>query len=133
MIQIKSIKRLIYATSRMDTAAGPLMRNQVQNTKDRLNTGIDVSGNPFAPYKHPERFKGRRPLSRAASLFNDAQIGAVNSSLGGVEFRASISGRSAIIAFYQNIHRRFLGYNREDRREAKKTVVDTIKSLGRKC
>ena len=117
-MKIKSMSKLLAAAGTIRRVAEPIMRNQIRNTQDRLNQGVDVSGDNFTPYLDQGRFRGREPLSRAASLFDEARVDVSTSSQGGVEIRATITGEAAKIAHYQNIKRRFLGYSAEDRREA---------------
>lgn len=119
---IKSIAKLLGAASSVRRSAAPLMQQQVDNIQDRLDRGVDIFGNEFAPYLDQKRFRGRRPLSRAASLFDGARVDASTSSQGGVEIRATIVGEAAKIAHYQNVKRRFLGYSLDDRREVMASI-----------
>ena len=118
-VKITSIDRLIKSIQQVDRFLIPAMELEVQNTRDRLNRGIEVDGDQFAPYKNPNRpeFRGRRPLQFAARLFNEAQIDVSETSFGGVELRATIVGTPATIAIWQNVMRDFLGYSTQDRRE----------------
>lgn len=116
-MKINTISRLMSAASSVGQASESIMKQHIENTQSRLDHGVDIFGNEFAPYLDQERFRGRRPLSRAASLFDEARVDASTSSQGGVEFRAAIVGEAAKIAHYQNVKRRFLGYSDEDRRD----------------
>lgn len=126
-MKIKSISKLIAAAASVRKASTPIMQQQIENTQSRLDRGVDIFGNEFAPYLDQDRFRGQRPLSRAASLFDEARVDASTSSQGGVEFRASITGEAAKIAHYQNVKRRFLGYSADDRRDAVSGVRKALK------
>lgn len=125
-MKVTSIKRLMDTANNMGAGLTRANEGHIGRVQDRLNAGIDVHGNPFAPYKDPERYTASRPLSKAAHLFDDTKY-SVAQGVKGVESTASIVGMAARIAFFQNVHRRFVGFSIEDRQLTLKEVANTIK------
>lgn len=122
--RITSISRLIAATTSFDSSH--VMEQQVRRTQERLDRGVDLEGQAFAPYKYPERqHDNDRPLQRAARLFESPNY-IVDHEHGGTSFKATIYGLPAKIAFYQNRMRKFVGYSRQDRQDVKEEVVGMI-------
>lgn len=92
-----------------------VMEAQIDRTKQRLNTGVDVDGKLFAPFKDPKvKHINSRPLQRAAMLYEPVRYDVVH-GLAGAELHASISGTAAKIGRFQNSLRKFSGWSREDR------------------
>lgn len=123
-MRIRSIDRLIRGINSIDRT---LASNHVGRIQERLKSGIDVSGRGFAPYKDGRRPDDQfRPLQRAAKLFEDATFS--EQRIGdSIELVATVRGRAATIAHYQNVRRRFLGFSSDDRRETLQNVVASLR------
>lgn len=130
-MRITAIQRLLDATSNIDGGLSRANQNQVQRIKDRLNQGVDVDGNAFAPYKDPSRYKAPRPLSKAAHLFDGAEL-SIESKGSSKEATSTIIGMAARIAFFQNVYRQFMGNSTEDKRAAMRDIAESIKDGVRK-
>ena len=123
-IQITAIRRLIAATTQLDSSH--VVEQQVRRIQERLDRGVDLEGQALAPYKYPEKqHDNDRPLQRASRLFESPTY-AVDHEHGGTNFSGKIYGLPAKIAFYQNRMRRFVGYSRQDRQDAKEEIVEMI-------
>lgn len=125
MIRITAVKRLMAATDRVGPSLGRANSSQIDSIRRRLETGKDVHGNSFAPYKDPSRYSSPRPLAHAARLFEETSF-SLESGTTGNRAVASISGLPARIAYYQNKYREFLGYSSEDRRDAVSEIGKSI-------
>lgn len=119
-IEVKSIRKLISATTDFGHSTHVVER-QVVRTQERLNRGVDVFGNKFAPFKDDRVRRNSRPLQRAARLFEGPRFDLVQ-TLTGQEFVATISGQAAKIANYQNVNRKFVGFSRQDRSEIREDL-----------
>jgi hypothetical protein len=123
-IQITTIRRLIAATTQLDSSH--VVEQQVRRIQERLDRGVDLEGQAFAPYKYPERqHDNDRPLQRASRLFESPTY-TVDHEHGGTNFSGKIYGLPAKIAFYQNRMRKFVGYSRQDKEDAKENLMQSI-------
>lgn len=119
--RITSIRRLIEAADSFGESTH-VMEQQTARTQARLEQGVDLDSNTFTPYKYPNKLHDNdRPLQRAARLFEGVKYN-VNKALGGVDFKMTMSGEPAKIAYYQNLRRRFMGFSRSDRTDAKEEL-----------
>ncbi len=133
MIKIRSIQRLMYATSSVGQAGRPLMEAQIRRTRDRLNQGTDLFGNAFDGYKDDRPHPGHeRPLMFASRLFDDMDYSVEPQPDGGVEIVGTITGEAAKIARYQNFNRRFLGFSTEDKVLSVRGVVGLIREAAKR-
>ena len=115
---------MIAATTTINSSH--VVEQQVRRIQDRLDQGVDLEGQRFAPYKYPKRqHDNDRPLQRAARLFEGASY-SVDHEHGGATIKGTIHGIPAKIAFYQNRMRKFVGYSRQERQEAKEGIMATI-------
>lgn len=126
MIKIKSVDRLIAGVASLHT--GLTLNEQIATVRSRLDSGVDIRGAQFAPYKDPTRKRDNsRPLQRAAMLYQGASYHTVSSSVDGFEVRATITGQAARIAFFQDRMRKFHGFSQTDCREMRDRVVEELK------
>ncbi len=103
-----------------------VMEDQLRRMVERTSHGVDVRGAPFAPYKRLPKDGRRTPLGRGGLLAR-AKVDSAN-SLDGVDLRATVTGMTARIAYYQNRHRQFWGFAEQDRND----VMSHLKSaIGR--
>jgi hypothetical protein len=124
-IRITALKRLLFATSELGTSTHP-MEQQIGRTIERLNRGVDLNGNSFAPYEYKNvKHLHSRPLERAARLFESPRYD-ITSNANGMELKATITGQAAKIATYQNIKRRFVGFSRTDRPEIREELKSKL-------
>ena len=123
-VGIRSIERLLRSVDNLDGTR--LMRDQVEKIRGRLNAGTDLSGKSFAPYKEQRPTNHVRPLAKASRLFSHVNYLTVSHGAE-KQFVASISGRAATIAYYQNKRRSFVGFRREERREAVRGIIEDLR------
>lgn len=124
-LKILSISRLIRSVDRLGDNS-QVMERQIENMQARLHSGIDLGGSPFAPYKTKRPDNQTHPLAQAYKLFDRARYD-VSQSHNGFDFTATITGRAATIAFYQNFKRRFVGFSEDDQVAARQGIVATLK------
>lgn len=125
MVQIRSVSRLIAAVASIRDPQ-KVVPQQISRIQERLSSGVDFQGHPFAPYKTDRPQNHDRPLQYAAELFDDARIEA---KVGGhdVQFFAKIYGQAAKIARYQNVRRKFLPFSDRDHREFRSSLLGMLK------
>jgi hypothetical protein len=124
-MKIMSIKRLMFATKNIGHSTA-VMEQQIQRSRDRLNMGVDLSGRSFAPYKENRPSNQSRPLAKASRLWSDARY-SMSNTLDGFELTATITGRAAEIATYQNVKRRFVGFSGDDKDLVKRGILAMFK------
>lgn len=125
LLRIKAIQRLMFAASNM-TSSTSIMEHQIQRSKMRLDAGVDLKGAKFAPYKEDRPTNNSRPLAHASRLWDDARY-SYSRTLEGFEMQATITGRAATIAIYQNVKRRFVGFSDTDKGEAMQGLVRMLR------
>ena len=124
-MKITAIKRLMAAVDNMGQSTS-VMEQQIQRTRDRLNSSIDLRGSTFLPYKEDRPTNHNHPLALAARLWDDTRYSS-SRTLEGFELMATITGQAAKIAIYQNVKRRFVGFSHGDRDVVKQGISTMLK------
>jgi hypothetical protein len=125
MIKIMTVERLLRSIDTIHLRSNP-MEEQLQRTRDRLRSGIDVDGRTFAKYKNDNPKNHSRPLEKAVHLYDHAKVMS-GPDIGGAEFSLGISGRAAVIATYQNVRRTFSGFSDEDRSLVRENLFKNLR------
>lgn len=132
MIQITSIKRLIYASNNVGPGLQKSAERQVSVMKERVSSGTGVGGDLFAPYKDPSRYHSPHPLAHAAKLFDNVDYKLGYGVGGALEASATITGQAAKIALYQNLHRKFIGYSMTDKKQLFENIANSMREAAAK-
>lgn len=105
-----------------------VMERQLDRMEERVRAGVDIHGAPFIPFKRLPKDGRRTPLGRGG-LLTRAKVDGVN-SLDGVDLRATVTGTTAKIAYYQNRRRQFWGFSDQDKNDAVshfKTLIGSVR------
>lgn len=89
-----------------------IMERQLKRMEERTASGIDVKGASFLPYKRLPKDGRQTPLGRGG-LLTRARVDSAT-SLDGADLRATVTGTTARIAYYQNRRRQFWGFSTRD-------------------
>lgn len=125
MLKVNSIKKIMYAADAFGSNPDVLPR-QIQNIRERLNSGVDSNGEAFAPYMTERKTNHDRPLELASRLFDGVHYSSEN-TLENTLVKATISGEAAKIAGYQNVKRKFMPFSEKDRDDVRKQVFESLR------
>jgi len=104
-----------------------IMGEQLKRMEERTSAGVDIHGAAFAPFKRLPKDGRRTPLGRGG-LLTRAKVDSAT-SLDGVDLRATVTGMTAKISYYQNRRRQFWGFSEDDKSIVREKLREAIRSV----